>query len=141
MDQVTPKKERRGTIKKEPVTAGGLVGRFFHTFDMKGSSGVRAVSSIKSTIGATFSTITAALCWAHARRRFFELAYIAANARRGKRRDGDLADRAGSGQAHRRAVRHRARHQRYVPTPRLWNSCLLEYFHLRRRPAQGQHRR
>jgi transposase len=29
--------------------------------------------------------ITAALCWAHARRQFFELADIAANARRGKR--------------------------------------------------------
>jgi transposase len=29
-------------------------------------------------------TITAALCWAHARRQFFELADIAANARRGK---------------------------------------------------------
>src|SRR6202158_5575666 len=28
--------------------------------------------------------ITAALCWAHARRQFFELADIAANARRGK---------------------------------------------------------
>src|SRR5947208_4198077 len=31
-------------------------------------------------------TITAALCWAHARRQFFELADIAANARRGQRR-------------------------------------------------------
>ena len=28
--------------------------------------------------------ITPALCWAHARRKFFELADIAANARRGK---------------------------------------------------------
>src|ERR1700754_1563530 len=29
--------------------------------------------------------ITSALCWAHARRQFFELADIAANARRGKK--------------------------------------------------------
>ena len=43
--------------------------------------------------------ITAALCWAHARRQFFELADIAANARRGKKADGDLADRARGGQA------------------------------------------
>ena len=56
--------------------------------------------------------ITPALCWAHARRQFFELADIAANARRGKNAASDLADRAGGGQAHRRAVRHRARHQR-----------------------------
>ena len=45
----------------------------------------------------------------HARRQFFELADIAANARRGKNADGDLAGRAGGGQAHRCAVRHRAR--------------------------------
>jgi transposase len=32
----------------------------------------------------SFGAITAALCWAHARRQFFELADIAANARRGK---------------------------------------------------------
>ena len=56
--------------------------------------------------------ITAALCWAHARRQFFELADIAANARRGKNARGDLADRARGGQAHRCAVRHRARDQR-----------------------------
>ena len=37
--------------------------------------------------------ITAALCWAHARRQFFELADIAANARRGKKASGDLANR------------------------------------------------
>ena len=55
--------------------------------------------------------ITSALCWAHARRQFFELADIAANARRGKNAAGDLADRAGGGQAHRRAVRDRAWHQ------------------------------
>ena len=56
--------------------------------------------------------ITAALCWAHARRQFFELADIAANARARKERSGDLAACARGGQAHRRAVRHRARHQR-----------------------------
>src|SRR5467141_2184864 len=42
--------------------------------------------------------ITSALCWAHARRQFFEL--------------GDLAGRTGGSPAHRRAVRYRARHQR-----------------------------
>ena len=53
-----------------------------------------------------------ALCWAHARRKFFELADIAGHARRGKSGAGDLATRAGGGEAHRRAVRHRAHHQR-----------------------------
>ena len=33
----------------------------------------------------TQGAITSALCWAHARRQFFELADIAANARRGKK--------------------------------------------------------
>ena len=48
--------------------------------------------------------------WAHARRQFFDLADIAANARRRRKKaGGDLADRARGGQAHRRPVRHRTR--------------------------------
>jgi len=48
--------------------------------------------------------ITEALCWAHARRKFFELADIAANARRGRARPADLAARARGGAAHRRPL-------------------------------------
>ena len=55
--------------------------------------------------------IVEALCWSHARRKFFELADIAANARRGKTATADLADRVGGRQTHRRALRHRARDQ------------------------------
>jgi transposase len=40
--------------------------------------------------------LTEALCWAHARRKFFELADIAANARRGKRAPPIASSRAGS---------------------------------------------
>jgi transposase len=57
--------------------------------------------------------ITSALCWAHARRRFFELADIAAKA--WQQRHGDLADRAGGRQTYRSSVRHRTRHQRSKP--------------------------
>ena len=55
--------------------------------------------------------ITPAFCFAHARRKFFELA----DSRKCPgRREGQagLSDRAGGGQAHRCAVCHRARHQR-----------------------------
>ena len=55
--------------------------------------------------------IVEALCWSRARRKFFELADIAANARRGKQCCADLADRVGSRQTHRRALRHRTRNQ------------------------------
>jgi hypothetical protein len=55
--------------------------------------------------------ITSALCWSHARRQFFELADIAANARRGNNAAA-ISPITGGGQAHRRAVRHRARDQR-----------------------------
>src|SRR5215472_12740784 len=55
--------------------------------------------------------ILEALCWSHARRKFFELADIAANARRGNS-GADLADRARGRQTHRRRLRHRARDQR-----------------------------
>jgi hypothetical protein len=41
--------------------------------------------------------ITSALCWAHARRQFFELADIAANARRGKNAGSKRAAPGGSG--------------------------------------------
>ena len=58
--------------------------------------------------------IVEALCWSHARRKFFELADIAASARRRQDGDADLADRIRGRQTHRRAVRHRARDQRPV---------------------------
>ena len=59
--------------------------------------------------------ILEAACWVHARRKFFVLADLAANARRkaqGKTGQRDLAAGAGGGPSHRRAVRYRARHQR-----------------------------
>jgi transposase len=56
--------------------------------------------------------ITPALCWAHARRQFFELADIAANARRGKNAAAISPVALEAGQAYRCAVRHRTRHQR-----------------------------
>jgi transposase len=58
--------------------------------------------------------IVEALCWSHARRKFFELADIAANARRSKDSDADLADRIRGRQTRRRALRHRAGDQRPV---------------------------
>ena len=64
--------------------------------------------------------IVEALCWSHARRKFFELADIAANARRSKTRDADLADRIRGRQTHRRALRHRARDQRPVGRRVAW---------------------
>ena len=45
---------------------------------------IAAITSY-TTLRAPVGPITAALCWAHARRQFFELADIAANARRGKK--------------------------------------------------------
>jgi transposase len=56
--------------------------------------------------------LTQALCWAHSRRKFFVLADIATNAKRGQQGRADLTDGAGSRQADRRAVRHRTRDQR-----------------------------
>jgi len=56
--------------------------------------------------------IVAALCWSHARRKFFELADIAANARRGKTSTPISADGARSRQTHRRDLRYRAWRQR-----------------------------
>ena len=58
--------------------------------------------------------IVEALCWSHARRKFFELADIAANAAARQDSDADLADRIRGRQTHRRTVRHRARDQRPV---------------------------
>ena len=56
--------------------------------------------------------IIAALCWAHARRKFFELADIATERSAREACVRDLADGAGGGQsASTRSVRHRARHQ------------------------------
>src|SRR6266581_5403828 len=56
--------------------------------------------------------ITSALCWAHARRQFFELADIAANARRGKNAAAISPVALAAVKRIDRAVRHRARHQR-----------------------------
>ena len=56
--------------------------------------------------------ITPALCWAHARRQFFELADIAANARRGKNAPPISPVALEAVKRIDRAVRHRARHQR-----------------------------
>jgi transposase len=55
--------------------------------------------------------VVEALCWSHARRKFFELADIAANARAGQECAADLADRGGGRQTRRRALRHRTRDQ------------------------------
>jgi transposase len=56
--------------------------------------------------------ITSALCWAHARRQFFELAEIAANARRGKNAGAVSPVALEASRALRHAVRCRAWHQR-----------------------------
>src|SRR5947209_6671794 len=55
--------------------------------------------------------VTSALCWAHARRQFFELADIAANARRGRNAAAISPIALEAVPAHRCAVRYRARHQ------------------------------
>ena len=56
--------------------------------------------------------ITAALCWAHARQAVLRAGGYRGQCPARQEGDGDLADRAGNGQAHRRPVRHRTRHQR-----------------------------
>ena len=66
--------------------------------------------------------LTQALCWAHSRRKFFVLADIAANAKRGKQRRADLADGAGGRQTDRRPVRHRAGDQRTSPPINAWSA-------------------
>jgi hypothetical protein len=61
--------------------------------------------------------ILEASCWAHARRKFHELVdIVGGSAPHGATSctADDLADRAGSGAAHRRSVRYRAQHQRSV---------------------------
>ena len=59
--------------------------------------------------------VTSALCWSHARRKFFELADVESNIRKGKSPKEDLANRFRGGEAHRRPVRDRARHHRQIP--------------------------
>ena len=56
--------------------------------------------------------ITPALCWSHARRQFFELADIAANARRGRQAPSISPLALEAVKRIDLAVRHRARHQR-----------------------------
>ena len=62
--------------------------------------------------GRSPGPVTEAACWSHSRRKFFELADIAASKRRGKNAPPISPVGAGGGEADRRAVRHRARDQR-----------------------------
>ena len=56
--------------------------------------------------------VAEALCWSHARRKFFELADIAASARQARNAEADLAPCPRGRQAHRYPVRSRAGDQR-----------------------------
>ncbi len=62
--------------------------------------------------GRSPGSVTEALCWSHARRKFFVLADIAASARRGAKTCDHLTAGLRSREADRRAVRHRAGDQR-----------------------------
>ena len=52
------------------------------------------------TPGRVPGPVTEALCWAHGRRKFYELADIAASKRRGKGRGADRSAGAGGGETH-----------------------------------------
>ena len=62
--------------------------------------------------GRSPGPVTEALCWSHGQRKFYELADIAANKRRGKRAPPISPLALEAVRADRRAVRHRARDQR-----------------------------
>ena len=72
-------------------------------------AGYNALFRLRSGTGRQ---LTRALCWAHARRKFFELADVADAVEAAQGCAGHLADRSRSGQAHRRDLRRRTRGQR-----------------------------
>ena len=110
---------RRSAVRRRGAAGGGvlLLARPQRRASAAASRELCRASCRPTPMAATASStrptarpgpILEAACWAHARRPFFALADIEAAARRKARRQnarGHLADRAGGGAAHRRAVR------------------------------------